>query len=294
MAIKVTAPVRIDISAGWPDSDPYRKDFGGYVLNGAINFRVSAYFDSHLTIQTGNVPPHSGLGTSGALRSVELVASNPLLVEDRTDLINRVHKFENDIIGHRAGIQDQAAAIYGGVNLWEFKSNGAIRRYEIEKNEADSLEKNIVLVYTGESHLSGDIHDLVFKGGNYEKNIPKFERMSDISLEIYKNLKDCEKIGELINETWDLQRGLHDSIETDFMETLQRNCQGRYLGARATGAGAGGSFIFYTLDKNSLTSHIEKIITSSGQAKILPFKFDYEGIKVEKPNKGTFYGLHRK
>ena len=40
--IKVTAPVRIDISAGWSDAAPFQQDFGGAVLNAAINLRVSS------------------------------------------------------------------------------------------------------------------------------------------------------------------------------------------------------------------------------------------------------------
>ena len=119
--IKVTAPVRIDISAGWSDADPFRGQFGGAVLNAAITLRVSGILDNNkLTTSLEKVPAASGLGTSGALRTAYLVIANPSLIENKMELVKRVNTFENAIVGQRAGFQDQCAAIFGGVNYWDF------------------------------------------------------------------------------------------------------------------------------------------------------------------------------
>ena len=120
--MKVNAPVRIDISAGWPDSDPYRKDFGGAVLNAAINLRVKAEFDRKLVTGLGEAEDYNGLGASGAVDAAWLVTKNPTLITDKLDLIRSVWQLQNKIIRQRGGLQDQAAAVYGGVNLWEFGS----------------------------------------------------------------------------------------------------------------------------------------------------------------------------
>jgi len=281
MAIHVSAPVRIDISGGWSDSDPYRKDFGGAVLNAAINWRVSADFDGYLKVNPGMVPSHSGLGTSGALRAVELAASNTALLKDRTELIKRVHRLENEIVGHRAGFQDEAAAIYGGVNYWEFGANGSIKRTPISKNMAQYLEKRLVLVYLAEDHLSANIHDLVFGPDNYERNIPRFDEMKEISKLMIQNFSDEDRMAHLINLTWDLQRLLHKSVETEKMRQLQKTVAGKYLAARVTGAGGGGSMIFYTLRKDELIEELNKPGVLTGGARVLDFEFDWEGIKLE-------------
>jgi D-glycero-alpha-D-manno-heptose-7-phosphate kinase len=281
MGLRVTAPVRIDISAGWPDSDPYRRDYGGAVLNAAINQRVSAHFDGNLTISPDKVQSHSGQGTSGALRSVELVASNPGLLKDRIGLIKKVHFLENRIVGHRAGFQDEAAAIYGGVNYWEFSSRGAIRRTPILKRKAGHLQERVVLIYTGESHLSGNIHELVFGGRNYERNTPRFDRMKAIASEMRDSIDDEDKMALLIAETWELQKGLHPSIETPQMRALQRYLAGTYLAARAIGAGGGGSMLFYTSDRKSLVKMFSARKTLK-KMEIIPFRFEYRGIKVSK------------
>ena len=279
MTARVTAPVRIDISSGWPDSDPYRSDFGGIVLNAAINLRVSACLNKDLVISSGPVPPRSGLGASGALRSVEIVASNPHLIKDRIALIGKVHSFENKIVENRAGFQDEAASIYGGVNLWEFGRHGQIRRKPISRKRTQHLEDRLVLIYTGETHLSANIHDLVFGPGNYRRNIPTITRMRQIAVEMKDRLADEGEMARLLRETWALQRSLHPSIESSRMRILQRYLKGKYLAARATGSGGGGCMIFYTNDRSDLVKALAEKEKRPFGMKAIPFKFDYTGIE---------------
>ena len=279
---RVTAPVRIDISGGWPDSDPYRRDYGGAVLNATINLRVSAELKApNLVTSLENVPPSSGLGTSGALRACYLVASNNKLIENKASLIHKVHRFENEILEQRAGFQDEAAAIYGGVNYWEFSPEGNITRIPISKERTKYLENKLVLVYTGENHLSPNIHDNVFGTGNYEGNILKLNRMKEIAREMFQRVDDPDSMPELIRETWKLQRSLDDSIETDTMRMLQEELSGGYSACRTTGAGGGGCMIFYTDNKESLIKKMSKISEKFPRLRVIPFKFDYGGIRIE-------------
>jgi len=149
--IKVTAPVRIDISAGWSDADPFRHEFGGAVLNAAIDLRVAVSIKGNVLVSSlEGVPANSGLGTSGAIRTAYLVGVNPNLIKDKVNLVQRVNTFENAIIGQRAGLQDQCAAIFGGVNYWEFKRDGKLKQVSIPKSKAKHLYDRLVLVYTGE------------------------------------------------------------------------------------------------------------------------------------------------
>lgn len=289
--MKIIVPVRIDISAGWPDSDPYREDFGGVVLNGAINLYAEASYEGELTTSYGDAKGISGLGASGAVDAAWLVAKNSELLRDKMALTRNVWDLQNRNVGLRGGIQDEAAAIYGGVNLWEFGPGAAvigsdfsrgvsIRRTGIPQTTSKHLEERLVLVNTGQGHLSSDIHNLVFGPDNYEKNIPKLDRMKEIAYEMAENIDDERRMGELIRETWKLQRSLHESIESKRMRELQEVGEGLYLGCRATGAGGGGCMIFYTSPDKK-----EELINTLGKvegAKIIPFEFDYEGMRIEK------------
>lgn len=282
--MRVTAPVRIDISAGWSDADPFRHEFGGAVLNGAINLRVSGELKGNkLVTCLEKVPANSGLGTSGALRTAYLVVSNPALCEDKMDLLKRVNVFENAIIGQRAGLQDQAAAIFGGVNFWEFKKDGKIKRVEIEKRKARHLQDRIVLVFTGSRHQSSDIHESVFRAKNFMKQVTNINNMKLLAKKMADNIDDENLMGRLISETWELQKRLHSGMETGNMKKLQEIGDGNYLGARATGAGGGGCMIFYTRDRReklALTREFNKASAEVVGSKVLDFKFDFEGLKI--------------
>lgn len=283
--LKVTCPVRIDISAGWSDAAPFVNEFGGAVLNAAITRHVSATLaHGKLTNSLDEIPGHSGLGTSGALRTAYLVASNPNLISNKIELIKRVHTFENAIVGQRAGYQDQAAAIFGGVNYWEFRKNGSIHREPLTKQQVKHLQDRLVLVFTGEGHISANVHEQVFEGRRFIKFIPEIDRMRVIAGMMKKNIHDEKKMSVLINETWKLQKKLHSGMETPSMKTLLDHCQRNYLAARATGAGGGGCLLFYTKPewRNDLIKEIKQLIRKIKNLEVLDFEFDFKGIQLER------------
>jgi len=279
--IKVTAPVRIDISAGWSDAAPFVNDFGGAVLNAAISFRVAGILKGkNLTTSLVDVPSNSGLGTSGALRTVYLVVANPSLIEDKIDLIKRVHTFENAIVDQRAGYQDQCAAVFGGVNYWKFNKGGSISRSEVSKKRAKHLLNRLVLVYTGAGHLSANVHEKVFGGGHYINRISEIDRMRKIARRMYNKIDREEVMADMINETWILQKALHNEIESENMKKIQEFARGYYLACRATGAGGGGCMIFYTNQKDKLIRVLKRAEKKIAGMKVLPFEFDYRGIEL--------------
>jgi len=268
---KFRAPVRIDISSGWPDSDPYRADHGGWVLNAAIDRFVYAYTtESRLITNTSEVPSSAGLGVSAAVRACFLAASNPKLTKDKNTLIRSVWNLENIVLKQRAGFQDQCAAVYGGVNLWHFGKKGRIFRIPISGYEADHLQRHLALVYTGTSRFSSRMHNKVFS--RYPGNSDIFHRMSAISRDMAINMTNEKRMGELFNETYMLQKMLCNDIETkDMLETIER-ARGHYLGYKMCGAGGGGCLLFYTRTPEAFRSLPGSI----------PFRFDYEGLTEEK------------
>ena len=93
-----------------------------------------------------------------------------------------------------------------------------------------------------------------------------------------------KKMAELIQATWVLQKSLHSSMESPAMKKLQRVCTDCYLAARATGAGGGGCMIFYVKPekKRNLMGIFNKMQKHLPRMRVLPFKFDYDGIRIEK------------
>jgi len=279
--IWATAPVRIDISAGWSDANPFQSGFGGAVLNAAINLRVKGSLKNGcLSTCLDNVPANSGLGTSGALRTVYLVVANPCLCDEKIELIKRVHIFENAIVGQRAGYQDQAAAVFGGVNYWEFKKDGKIIRKNISRAKTQHLYNRLVLVYTGDRHQSSNVHEQVFGDKTYIKKVFPMQKMKIIAKQMYENISNEKKMTALMNETWLLQKSLHNEMETKAMQRIQRFAEGNYLACRATGAGGGGCMLFYTKDKCKLIRILKKMNGRIPKMRVLPFEFDYKGLET--------------
>ncbi len=282
--MKVTAPVRIDISAGWSDADPFRHEFGGAVLNAAINLRVSATLRGQDLISSlEKVPSNSGLGTSGALRTVYLVAANPsLLGLNKMELIKRVNVFENALVGQRAGFQDQAAAIFGGVNYWEFRKDGGIHRVPIPRQKVRHFYDRCVLVFTGDRHQSANVHHDVF-AGHFMQHIFTIDRIKTIARKMVSLLGREDAMQALLNETWYLQKSLHERMESPMMKLLQKTAQGHYLACRATGAGGGGCMIFYVQPEKRrfLIEIFHRLGKKEKNLRVLPFSFDYHGIRLE-------------
>lgn len=283
--IQITAPVRIDISAGWSDADPFRSEFGGAVLNAAINWRVKATLHhGKLTTSLEKVPANSGLGTSGALRTVYLAAANPKLLKDKIDLIKRVNIFENAIVGQRAGFQDQAAAVFGGVNYWEFKKNGSIVRRGIVKSDAYHLQDRLLLVFTGEGHISANVHEQVFEGRKYISFIPQINMMKVLARKMSYHMSNERLMTQHLRETWELQKKLHRHMETTCMKDIQRVCDDCMLAGKATGAGGGGCFLVYLKPemRRAATLRINHLRGKFPKLRVMPFEFDYRGIDIEK------------
>ena len=228
------------------------------------------------------------------MRATDLAAQNPNLLSDPENLAKVSWEYANNCVGQRGGWQDEYAAIYGGVNLWKFSRNGEsgvmeITRTKINKEIANRLEKNLVLVGVGGPGVarreSSNIHDLVFGSENYKVNTKYIKEISESTRNLASSLVHghLSIVPNTLNKIWENSRILYPSMESDNMKKLQEECAGLYSGAKAMGAGGDGScMLFYTDSPDKKERLVEKI-GSCGilDVRVIPFKFDYEGIKKE-------------
>ncbi|RMD67655.1 hypothetical protein D6817_00880 [Candidatus Pacearchaeota archaeon] len=286
--IEVSVPVRIDISPGWTDAEPFCSSFGGAVLNAAISLRAKVVLAGNKLISSlEKIPSESGLGTSGAVRAAYLVAVAPSLARNKTELIKKVHEFENKILEEHAGLQDQAAAIFGGVNFWRFSSR-KIERKPLAKRVADELEGRIALLYTGEKHLSYNVHKKVYSSRNYARALPKLKKLKKISERMFSSINkqnpNWESFAELMNLAWSVEKTLYNGIETQRMRKLRARLGELFLSARATGAGGGGSMIFFTTKEKlpKLKQALKKESKQMPNSCLINFRFDHKGMIVKR------------
>jgi D-glycero-alpha-D-manno-heptose-7-phosphate kinase len=174
--ITTRAPVRIDLAGGWTDVAPYTSDVGGEV----VNFAIDSYAHAELTIDAedklsvrywSDVPSGSGLGTSGALNVAligAIAASAEQDAEDKqgggsdSSIAEKAFQLET-LLGNRGGRQDQWAAWRGGFNHLLFIGDSVeelpFAPLESAKNW---LKRQLVVAYSGETHVSGDLHQQIW------------------------------------------------------------------------------------------------------------------------------------
>lgn len=279
---KFMAPVRIDFGGGTTDISPFKDDYGGCILNAAINRYVVGELKAddkktHLEY-TGNIPTSSGLGTSGVMNlvwlSLIMQKEGKLDSKAKTKLAEIVYGIEQ-AMGLVGGKQDQYAAAFGGINFMEFKKNEVkVHRLNLRKEFIRKLEDKLVLVYTGKPHFSGNTNGAMMDNLRKGKNNSNLFRIKNIAIEMKNALlkEDLERFAELMNEETEERKKLHKSIVPESTQKIiAMAMENGAVAAKVCGSGGGGSILFFG-DKKKLKQKFKD--------KVIDFKFDFEGLRA--------------
>jgi len=230
-----------------------------------------------------DVPPGSGLGSSGAL-GVALVAaldaatgteSNPSFLVGRAWHLEAV---EADLPG---GSQDQYAAARGGFNELRYdRGREVASTLRLDPEFRAELESRILICYTGQTRVSSQTIARVMGGfAQGDGRISEaLDGLADVARRMVGALRagDLSGVGRLLLENWEHQQRLDRAMCTREMASLVTALQRlRPLGWKAAGAGAGGS-MFFLLD--GPRAEAEAAATNAG-ATVLPFRFADQGVR---------------
>jgi D-glycero-alpha-D-manno-heptose-7-phosphate kinase len=303
MKYRARAPLRIDFGGGWTDVPRFALSHpdGGAVLNAAINTYATGYIikseresslQARMVGQDKNVvryeldaPAGAGLGASAAqsllwLTLVKTVIAN---VSSRRELAERAWRIENEL-GIIGGKQDQYASAVGGISYMTFGAGTEVESLQLGFPFTDDFERRLVLVYTGDSRLSGDIHEAVWS--RYEAAEPEavqaLTNLRRIAVEQREALlkKDLERFGALMNENWANQKSLHPSVTNKRLDRLVSVAlDSGAIGAKATGAGGGGCLL--CLAEDGAERGLAQALAEAG-AQPLPVGFDWYGVHLTK------------
>ena len=277
----VMVPVRVDLSGGWTDVNPYCTDFGGEVVNFTINKYVKARIDSSGEISYDfDIPLGSGLGTSGSVN----VARIALLKKNENPSLSQIAEaaYQEEIkSGNRCGRQDQWAAAFGGFNRFMFHGeNVEIMPFEPARSSVKWIKKHLLIAHTGISHKSGDIQNQVWS--RYESGDKEvIEGLHKIRLTTRKMADSLQRdqrqlFVESLNEVSNAIDIIDKSINAPFLQVIQPLLQDRSVMAwKALGAGSGGcaAILCHPL-------HIKKVreeISKSGW-QLIDWDYDNSGI----------------
>ena len=264
------APTRLDFGGGWTDVPPYPEERGGFVCNVAIERRATVRLtvasapheshgelvtaacshagvsDAHISL-TSDFPYGAGLGGSSAA-GVALAAAlahwngtSPTLSE----LAEASRYVETSGLHLAGGFQDHYAAAYGGALALTFEDQVHVRRLAISAETFAALETRSVLIYTGESRISGETITAVLDAYNDRSShvVRALEQMKALAVSMTHTLErgDIDTLGALIGEHWTHQRALHPRISTPRIDAITEQAyKAGALGLKALGASGGG------------------------------------------------------
>jgi D-glycero-alpha-D-manno-heptose-7-phosphate kinase len=231
-----------------------------------------------------DAPPASGLGSSAALGVAAIAALNRF--NGRHLLPHEVAResqlLEVQELKLEAGVQDQLASAYGGVNFMEVEyPNARVFPVALESTVQCELEDRFVLVYTGKSHFSSGMHQKVIAEAGRHRD--DFDALTAAALAGKEALLagDLIAFASAMNANWAAQKRLHPEITTPEIEALHAAVgEAGAVGFKANGAGGGGTVTI--LADRHRTHQVRRAVLDLGM-QLLPALVDSHGLRVWQP-----------
>lgn len=305
--VKVRAPTRLDLGGGWTDVPPYCENEGGFVCNIAINRYATATLGEHggtfepsgadaplmsaalkragLTgvhcALESDFPVGAGLGGSSAASAALLGAFAAWRDEpwDHREIAEAGRRIEVEDLGIPGGRQDHYASTHGGALALTFSNTVEVRRIEMSDGTRAEFERRALLLYTGESRISGGNITEVLRA--YDNRDPRvvisLSRMRTLAEEICTFLEDgnLDGVGALMGEHWRHQRALHPAIPTPLIDRIVDIAYANgAIGSKAMGASGGGCVLVVCAEQS--VERVRAAVAPLGT--ILPFQLDTKGL----------------
>lgn len=257
----------------------------------ALVSALVCYFGIHgfyLDIRT-EFPFQSGLGGSGAVAIALIGAIYAALKNEvpRTrhfrSIMQIAHNLEDSLF-RNTGMQDQAAAIYGGVNLWEWQYSDRLnfRRQQLV-SDLFPLNEHILLAYTGRPHVQSQ---------NGSQMLDKFKETGALGLLVsiseqargFAELLKCQdyrSAGASLAAEYHLRSTLLPVLLQDDLELIEMVLNAQ-CGVSVTGNGGGGCI--WAIGEKQDIANLKKQWTSAFDRRkvgfLLPVNVTGAGLEV--------------
>ena len=201
---------------------------------------------------TADVPAKgTGLGSSssytvGLLHALSNYRGSSF---SKAELAELACKIEIEMCGEPIGKQDQYAASFGGINIFEFQQDGTVDREVINIAPFDLNEflNSIMIFYTGLTRSASSIlknQKANTLSGSKDRILGEMVglvRPFSASL----SCGDIYQCGKILDANWQLKKGLSDKISNNFIDEIYDEAiDAGALGGKLLGAGAGGFMMF--------------------------------------------------
>jgi D-glycero-alpha-D-manno-heptose-7-phosphate kinase len=164
---------------------------------------------------------------------------------DRAAIAEASREVEVVDLGVPGGRQDHYAAAFGGALGLLFRERVDVQRIPLTERTRAEIEQRMLLVYSGQSRISGDTITAVIDAfrARERRVVDALAHMKALARQMIDALGsgDIDALGALVGEHWTNQRALHPAITTERIEAIiEHGRRAGALGAKALGASGGG------------------------------------------------------
>jgi len=227
---------------------PFDSQFG-------LFFAAVSHFGLHgLRIHIrSDSPVKSALGGSStalvallkALSEVSLMLGQKK--RSKGEILHLGYHLEDGVTDGYCGVQDQAAAVYGGVNRWAWcygnKGSFLKRKLLLDNRGQRELSKRILVAYSGKQHISSRVNRVWvndFLSGKTRAGWMEVNGVVGLLAEALEK-EAWDEVAGLLNEEMAIRRRITPDALIPVTEKLIDQAEKMGCGARFAGAGGGGS-----------------------------------------------------
>lgn len=229
-----------------------------------------------------DLPARSGLGSSSSFCAGLIKAIYALKGEmiSKYGLAKETINLERNILNENVGVQDQIAAVYGGLNHIVINHNASfsVEPVIITENRRQDFNNHLLLFFTGVSRTSSDIcKEQIETTKDKSAQLYQMQQMVREAVKVLSGENaDLNDFGRMLHESWMLKRSLTDKISNSLIDEIYTAAMANgALGGKVLGAGGGGFMLFFAPPENHL--QIKKALRNLIH---VPFKFDDQGCQI--------------
>ncbi len=215
-----------------------------------LAFEVTLYSDA---------PGGASTGTSAAV-TVALIGALDCLTPGRMtphEVALAAHYVETNMLKQQCGIQDQICSAYGGVNYIEMFQYPYATVSQIQVPNAIwwELERRLVLIYLGKSHVSSQVHEMVIHGlENAGPDCPQLDDLRKTARASRDALYsgDFIALGRAMSDNTEAQACLHPALVNDDAARIIEIARAHgAVGWKVNGAGGEGGSLTILCNESS-------------------------------------------
>ncbi len=212
---------------------------------------------------TSDLPALSGLASSSCF-AVGLLNALHQLKGDHVSIAQIAEEachIEIDILKKPIGKQDQYAAAFGGVNLFNFNQDGSVVLTPVTNRNIYQIFENSLLFYTNIQRSADEVLSDQKTGFNInEKSLLEIKELaSDFYKIVNQPVFQLDSLGELLHKSWMSKKALSKKVSNTMIDTFyEKAIQNGAAGGKILGAGGGG-FLFLLAPKKKHTQIIAEL-----------------------------------